>query len=105
MFGLTRPGLEPTNYRTRGEHANHYATDAICKCYQVGSLMTLPLPDVGVVIMIMILHTVSLSNIDIYLYLFKKKIVIVNLNVLWSPSLLCLLLSVSEKTTDRFSLS
>jgi hypothetical protein len=33
-----------TNYRTRGEHANHYAIDAVCKCYQVGSLMTLPLP-------------------------------------------------------------
>ena len=23
-FGLTRPGLEPTIYCTRGEHANHY---------------------------------------------------------------------------------
>ena len=23
VFGLTRPGLEPTIYRTRGEHANH----------------------------------------------------------------------------------
>ena len=29
VFGLTRPGLEPTNYRTRGEHPNHYATDAV----------------------------------------------------------------------------
>jgi hypothetical protein len=29
VFGLTRPGLEPTIYRTRGEHANHYATDAL----------------------------------------------------------------------------
>ena len=29
VFGLTRPGLEPTIYRTRGEHANHYATDAV----------------------------------------------------------------------------
>ena len=27
VFGLTRPGLEPTIYRTRGEHTNHYATD------------------------------------------------------------------------------
>ena len=27
-FGLTQPGLEPTIYRTLGEHANHYATDA-----------------------------------------------------------------------------
>jgi hypothetical protein len=29
VFGLTRPGLEPTIYRTRGKHGNHYATDAI----------------------------------------------------------------------------
>ena len=26
--GLTRPGFEPMFYRTWGEHANHYATDA-----------------------------------------------------------------------------
>jgi hypothetical protein len=30
VFGLTQPGLEPTIYRTRGEHANHYTTDAVC---------------------------------------------------------------------------
>jgi hypothetical protein len=29
VFGLTRSGLEPTTYRTRGEHANHYTTDGI----------------------------------------------------------------------------
>ena len=29
MIGLTRPGLEPTIYRTQGEHANHYANDAV----------------------------------------------------------------------------
>jgi hypothetical protein len=29
IFGLTRLGLNPTIYRTRGEHANHYATDAV----------------------------------------------------------------------------
>jgi hypothetical protein len=29
VFGLTRTGLNPTIYRTRGEHANHYATDAV----------------------------------------------------------------------------
>ena len=28
VFGLTRLGLEPTIYRTQGEHANHYTTDA-----------------------------------------------------------------------------
>jgi hypothetical protein len=27
--GLTRPGLEPTTYSTRVEHANHYATNAV----------------------------------------------------------------------------
>jgi hypothetical protein len=29
VFGLTRSGLEPTIYRTRGEHANHCTTDAV----------------------------------------------------------------------------
>jgi hypothetical protein len=67
-----------------------FSIKLLSKFWQLNSsLMALPLPDVGVVIMIMMLHTVSLSNIDIYLYLFKKKIVIVNFNVLWSPSLLC----------------
>ena len=29
VFGLTRSGLEPTTYRTQGEHANRYTTDAV----------------------------------------------------------------------------
>jgi 3-phenylpropionate/cinnamic acid dioxygenase small subunit len=29
IFGLTRPGLKHTIYRIRGEHANHYASDAV----------------------------------------------------------------------------
>ena len=29
VFGLTRPVLEPTIYRTLGEHANHYNIDAV----------------------------------------------------------------------------
>jgi hypothetical protein len=29
VFGLTRPGLEPTIYCTRGEHAKHYTTDVV----------------------------------------------------------------------------
>ena len=28
VFGLTRPGLVPTIYHIRDEHANHYTTDA-----------------------------------------------------------------------------
>jgi hypothetical protein len=31
VFGLTQPGLEPTIYRTRDEHANHYTTDVVSK--------------------------------------------------------------------------
>ena len=31
VFGLTRLGIEPTIYRTRSEHANHYTTDAVEK--------------------------------------------------------------------------
>ena len=29
VFGITPPGLEPTIYRTRGEHAIHYTTDVV----------------------------------------------------------------------------
>jgi hypothetical protein len=29
VFGLTRSGLKLTIYCTRGEHANHYVTDAV----------------------------------------------------------------------------
>jgi hypothetical protein len=29
VFGLTWPGLKPTIYCTRGEHANYYATDVV----------------------------------------------------------------------------
>jgi hypothetical protein len=29
VFGLTRPGLEHTNYRIRGEHANLSTTDEV----------------------------------------------------------------------------
>ena len=29
VFGLIRPGLEPTIYHIRGKHANHYVIDAV----------------------------------------------------------------------------
>jgi hypothetical protein len=29
VFGMTQPGLKPMIYHTRGEHSNHYATDAV----------------------------------------------------------------------------
>jgi hypothetical protein len=29
VFRLTRSGTEPTIYRIRGEHTNHYTTDAV----------------------------------------------------------------------------
>ena len=29
IFGLTRPEIEPTIYRIRDEHANHYTTNAV----------------------------------------------------------------------------
>ena len=32
-FALTRPRLESSIYRTRGEHANHYTTDAFLVKY------------------------------------------------------------------------
>jgi hypothetical protein len=33
VFGLTLSGLEPTIYRIRGEHVNHYTTDAVVARY------------------------------------------------------------------------
>jgi hypothetical protein len=36
VFGLTRPGIDPTIYRTRDEHANHYTTDAVSRKLQLG---------------------------------------------------------------------
>jgi hypothetical protein len=38
VLGLTRWGLEPTIYRTRGEHANHYTTDTV---YMTGRMQYL----------------------------------------------------------------
>ena len=35
VFVLTQPGLEHTIYRTRGEHANHYATDRNIILYNI----------------------------------------------------------------------
>jgi hypothetical protein len=29
VFDLTKPGLKPTIYRIRGEHASHHTTDAV----------------------------------------------------------------------------
>jgi hypothetical protein len=29
LVQIEQPGLEPTIYRTRGDHASHYATDAV----------------------------------------------------------------------------
>ena len=34
VFGWIRPGFEPTIYPTQGEHANHYATDAVISKFE-----------------------------------------------------------------------
>jgi len=34
VFGLTRWGLKPTIYLTRGEHANHYITRVVKGMYE-----------------------------------------------------------------------
>jgi hypothetical protein len=41
VFGLTRPGHEPTIYSTRGEHANQYATDAVKYWKGIGYVLRL----------------------------------------------------------------
>jgi hypothetical protein len=40
VFGLIRLGLEPMIYRTRGEHANHYPTDAVLMSSQSVDIQT-----------------------------------------------------------------
>jgi hypothetical protein len=35
VFGLTQSRLKQTIYSTQGEHANHYATDAVKKPFEV----------------------------------------------------------------------
>jgi hypothetical protein len=37
VFGLTRPGLKPTIYRTLGKHANHYTTDVVSYSLMLGT--------------------------------------------------------------------
>jgi len=41
IFGLPRLGLEPTCYRTRGEHASNYTTDAFKSGQQLKYDLTL----------------------------------------------------------------
>ena len=45
VFGLTRSGLEPTIYRTREEHANHYTTETVyvSKMYSKHTIIMYPL--------------------------------------------------------------
>ena len=38
VFGLTRSTLDPMIYRTRGEHANHYTTDAGLLSFEIISI-------------------------------------------------------------------
>ena len=40
VFGFTRPRLEPTIYRTRSEHDNQYATDAVQSNPEIGRILT-----------------------------------------------------------------
>jgi hypothetical protein len=61
FFGLTRPRLELTIYRTRYEHANHYATDT--------STLTITLP--------------MRSPVFILFYLFFGQNFLVSFNILF----------------------
>jgi hypothetical protein len=54
VFGLTRPELEITIYCTRGEHSNHYATDAVV--YGIDSFLMMQS-------LICIIYIVSFLNI------------------------------------------
>ena len=42
ILALTRPGLEPTIYRTRVKHANHYTTDAVSFTFVTRNILSYP---------------------------------------------------------------
>jgi hypothetical protein len=38
IFDLTRQGIKPMIYRTRGKHANHYTTDVFVVKYKYNNI-------------------------------------------------------------------
>ena len=68
VFGFTRPGLEPTIYRTQSEHANHYTTDAICcavKCLMT-TFVLLYFFYLSIVLSVLLRYTVSDCSFGIF---------------------------------------
>jgi hypothetical protein len=59
IFGLARSALEPTIYRTRGEHANHYTTDAIALQHTTNIVFILAMLYNPVVVLSVLRHTDS----------------------------------------------
>ena len=47
VFGLTRPGLEPTIYSTQGKHANHNVTDVVAVVLTTQKKIQFPRADSG----------------------------------------------------------
>ena len=90
VFGLIRPGLDPTIYSTRGEHANHYIT-AIQLSTMVNSLSD---------------SEITNKSTHSFLYLIVNgpwvyKFAYNNISVLWLSVLLAeKTLEYSETTTD-----
>jgi hypothetical protein len=41
VFALNKQGLEPTIYHTLGEHASHYATDAVLISCKINFLLNI----------------------------------------------------------------
>ena len=70
VFGLTRPGLEPTLYRTRGEHANHYATDAVLLTRKPQNCVKSKIPNDSKLSVVMQKHYYV---IKLYLFLQNKQ--------------------------------
>jgi hypothetical protein len=68
FFCLTRPRLVPTIYRTRGEHANHYATDAVPYFY----LFFINLFNQNFLLSFTTAHSQNILHVDV-LYNIKRK--------------------------------
>ena len=77
VFGLTRSGLEPTIYRTRGEHSNHYTTYAVVCVIVFQILRAIHCYLLFVEPLILFFLNILLSNIDLP----------INVTKLFSPNL------------------
>ena len=55
VFGLTRLGIEPTIYRTRSEHANHYTIMSVKSSTELMLYVVLTMPTLNKAYLLLLL--------------------------------------------------